>query len=79
MRITRDGRAVRGEVADGRGHGPWFVDCDSRREPARAEGGRGLVIVQASADRWGVLPDGDGKVVWFEIDDGLGFPGLDDG
>ncbi|MDT0393916.1 MULTISPECIES: ATP-binding protein [Streptomyces] len=33
-----------------------------------SEGGRGLVIVDAVSDRWGVVvrPDGRGKVVWFE-------------
>ncbi|MFF9216311.1 ATP-binding protein [Streptomyces viridosporus] len=54
---------VRVEVADG---------CP--RLPTRAagdglgEGGRGLVIVDAVTDRWGVAvrPDGRGKTVWFE-------------
>jgi hypothetical protein len=33
-----------------------------------AEGGRGLEIVAALADDWGVypLPDGPGKTIWFE-------------
>ena len=30
--------------------------------------GRGLHIVEALADRWGVEPEGDGKTVWFEMD-----------
>jgi len=30
--------------------------------------GRGLRIVESMADRWGVVPAGDGKTVWFEID-----------
>ncbi len=29
--------------------------------------GRGLMMVDVVADRWGVVDDGDGKVVWFEI------------
>ncbi len=35
---------------------------------ALAEGGRGLVLVAALTDRWGVTarPDGQGKTVWFE-------------
>jgi anti-sigma regulatory factor (Ser/Thr protein kinase) len=35
---------------------------------ALAEGGRGLVLVAAVTDRWGVTvrPDGRGKTVWFE-------------
>jgi len=35
--------------------------------PSQATG-RGLVIVESLADRWGVGSDGTGKVVWFEID-----------
>jgi anti-sigma regulatory factor (Ser/Thr protein kinase) len=29
--------------------------------------GRGLLLVQALADAWGVHPEGTGKVVWFEL------------
>jgi anti-sigma regulatory factor (Ser/Thr protein kinase) len=68
--IGWNGRAVRGEVTDG-----------SRDEPAvrpvhPGHGGRGLMIVDAMADQWGVIPLRDGKVVWFEIDPALdaGFP-----
>lgn len=32
------------------------------------EGGRGVLLVSALADRWGVAPDGTGKAVWFELD-----------
>jgi anti-sigma regulatory factor (Ser/Thr protein kinase) len=32
--------------------------------------GRGLRIVQALADRWGIAPTADGKTIWFEIDVG---------
>jgi anti-sigma regulatory factor (Ser/Thr protein kinase) len=30
--------------------------------------GRGLHIVEALADRWGIDPAADGKAVWFELD-----------
>lgn len=43
--------------------------------PAADDGthGRGLALVQALADAWGVdaLEPGRGKVVWFELDGGL--------
>ncbi|MFD8979044.1 ATP-binding protein [Streptomyces sp. NPDC059564] len=33
------------------------------------EGGRGLRLVRAVTDRWGVLPlPGGGKTVWFDCD-----------
>ncbi|MFH9721864.1 ATP-binding protein [Streptomyces sp. NPDC017254] len=32
------------------------------------EGGRGLVLVEAVTDRWGVVGTADGKTVWFECD-----------
>ncbi|MFJ7768143.1 ATP-binding protein [Streptomyces sp. NPDC097107] len=54
---------VRVEVAD---------SCPELPVPAVADtlgdGGRGLVIVAAVTERWGVAPyaDGRGKTVWFE-------------
>ncbi|MFJ6937745.1 ATP-binding protein [Streptomyces sp. NPDC101132] len=38
--------------------------------PAADDGthGRGLLLVEAMADAWGVSTRGRGKVVWFEID-----------
>ena len=33
-------------------------------------GGRGLLIIEALSQEWGVEPRGDGKAVWFEV--GLG-------
>ena len=37
---------------------------------SRDTSGRGLHLVEAMADRWGVEPDGRGlgKTVWFELD-----------
>ncbi|MEU2673899.1 ATP-binding protein [Streptomyces sp. NPDC007164] len=54
---------VRVEVADGCPEVPRMVvggELD--------EGGRGLVLVDAVTDKWGVepRPDGRGKAVWFE-------------
>ena len=32
------------------------------------EGGRGLLLVEAVTDRWGVIPAPGGKTMWFECD-----------
>ncbi|MGR8007383.1 ATP-binding protein [Streptomyces hypolithicus] len=42
------------------------------RAPVADEGtsGRGIVLVQALADAWGVRAHGVGKAVWFELDTG---------
>jgi anti-sigma regulatory factor (Ser/Thr protein kinase) len=53
------------------------VKDSSPNKPVRKEygildpTGRGLVVVESMADRWGVEPADDGKVVWFEIDTGV--------
>jgi anti-sigma regulatory factor (Ser/Thr protein kinase) len=59
-------RGLRVEVADNGGGTPQLP----RAIDPRDEGGRGLFIVEETADRWGVDPsdEGPGKTVWFEID-----------
>ncbi|MEU5578587.1 ATP-binding protein [Streptomyces huasconensis] len=63
--MLRRPHGLRVEVADG---------CPALpREPegdVLAESGRGLLIVAAVTDRWGVVPeaDGGGKTAWFECD-----------
>ncbi|MDQ0990649.1 anti-sigma regulatory factor (Ser/Thr protein kinase) [Streptomyces sp. V3I7] len=54
---------VRVEVADGCSLLPVRAPRDSL-----ADGGRGLLLVEAVTDRWGVTPrpGGRGKTVWFE-------------
>jgi anti-sigma regulatory factor (Ser/Thr protein kinase) len=54
---------VRVEIADSCPRLPVPATGD-----ALAEGGRGLLLVEAFTDRWGVEPrsDGTGKTVWFE-------------
>ena len=37
------------------------------RSTPTSEGGRGMLLVDALARRWGVRPAGDRKVVWFEV------------
>lgn len=59
--LRRDGRAVRVEVRD------RDVAPPRKRRPDE-RGGRGLHLVEAIADRWGIETRHPGKVVWFEID-----------
>ncbi|MGW5254490.1 ATP-binding protein [Streptomyces sp. NPDC004012] len=59
------GGTLRIEVADTRG------DClpNARRPAPDVESGRGLVLVEALADRWGVAPGPrPRKTVWAELD-----------
>lgn len=63
LRVSGSGRSVRVEVHDG---GPGFAPPG--REPTTEDtSGRGLFLVDAIADRWGVSLD-DTTCVWFEID-----------
>lgn len=39
----------------------------ARHYSSEATTGRGLALVDAVAERWGVQPDGDGKMVWAEL------------
>ena len=59
-------RSVRVEVRD---PGPGFRRPSFSDEPPIGTSGRGLYLVDALADRWGVsqTPDGEARV-WFEID-----------
>ena len=54
---------VRVEVFDGRAAPPVRKDYGPR-----ATTGRGVMLVDELADRWGSEPTDDGKVVWFEFD-----------
>lgn len=58
---TRPSR-LKVEIADG-GFG---FDADGLDPEGGGEGGRGLLILDALADRWGVSPDARGRV-WFEL------------
>ncbi|MER6134901.1 ATP-binding protein [Streptomyces sp. NPDC001815] len=59
-------RGLRVEVRDFAARRPRL------RAPNADDGthGRGLVLVQALADAWGVRMHGVGKAVWFELDGG---------
>ncbi len=63
--MTRPGsepRRLRVEVADA------SDDLPHKRRPGElASSGRGLVLMELLADRWGVDPRGEGKSTWFEL------------
>ncbi|APE21302.1 ATP-binding protein [Streptomyces venezuelae] len=61
--ILREPYGLRVEVADAV---PGAVHAKAA-DPLDA-GGRGLVLVEAVTDRWGVDERADGKTVWFECD-----------
>jgi anti-sigma regulatory factor (Ser/Thr protein kinase) len=64
VRVDRDAKKIRVAVAD---TGPGEPALQSPRPQDHS--GRGLHIVGALADEWGVVPlqDGRGKVVWFTM------------
>ena len=59
-----DDSHVRGEVAD---HGRGFAEGHVAMPGQDAESGRGLAFLDAMADRWGVIHNGE-NCVWFELD-----------
>ncbi len=63
LRLHRPGDVIRIEVVD---HNSAMPEPADRGDDASS--GRGLVIVEALAARWGADPGADGKTVWFEID-----------
>ncbi|MFD9908647.1 ATP-binding protein [Streptomyces sp. NPDC059063] len=61
LRLVRDGVTVRVEVHDSGDGWPRLVDGGAD------ESGRGLLLVAALADKWGVTVRAPGKVVWCEF------------
>ena len=61
--VRSDERGVRVDVTDSSPEPPHMRPIDPV-DPT----GRGLVVVEALADRWGYESDSAGKTVWFEID-----------
>jgi anti-sigma regulatory factor (Ser/Thr protein kinase) len=64
LEITMHGGRARVEVHDG---GAGFDARSSGRPDPFAVSGKGLVIVAALSDAWGVVRDGDGCTVWCEV------------
>jgi anti-sigma regulatory factor (Ser/Thr protein kinase) len=62
LSVTTGPSGVVVEVGDDESRRPHVAEQDDE-----ALNGRGLAIVDALARRWGVRPDGEGKVVWFEV------------
>lgn len=62
IRVTLTGERLRVEVHDGSPISPSFSMLDPT-----AVTGRGLMLISAAADRWGVEPEPHGKQVWFEL------------
>jgi serine/threonine-protein kinase RsbW len=62
VEIQAGGRGMRGEVAD---PGPGIRSLDLARRRATEEGGRGLFLVDALSDSWGLSDDR--SRVWFEV------------
>ncbi|MFJ8093694.1 ATP-binding protein [Streptomyces griseofuscus] len=61
LRLAEEDGVVRLEVSDTRGE-----RMPEPRVPC-GEGGRGLILVEALADKWGVAPRRPGKTVWAEV------------
>ena len=66
LRIGDDGRRIRIEISDG---SPDPLPRDAGRPPNTQQSGRGLLVVDSLADRWGcrLHRAPPGKTVWFEL------------
>jgi anti-sigma regulatory factor (Ser/Thr protein kinase) len=67
LRLRYDGDAVRIEVHDSGPGLPLTVEQADDADDAD-EGGRGLLLVAALTDKWGVCERALGKVVWAEFE-----------
>lgn len=61
--VRYDGDCLRVEVGDGSRAEPRMRVVDAGDAP----GGRGLMLIDSVARRWGILPTARGKRVWFEL------------
>ena len=63
VRVDVDGQRLRVEVRDDTTGTPQV-----RSYGAQATTGRGLLLVETLATRWGFKPQAAGKAVWFELE-----------
>jgi anti-sigma regulatory factor (Ser/Thr protein kinase) len=63
VKVNVDGDVIRVSVTDG----DYSQPVIKQHEPLDPTG-RGLRIVEAMANRWGVNPENGGKTVWFELE-----------
>lgn len=66
LSVFRYDGVLRVEVSDDDTSPPRLVDPDPMRSGGRA-GGRGIMLVDALGQRWGVDADEWGKTIWFEL------------
>ncbi|GII95760.1 hypothetical protein Ssi02_59910 [Sinosporangium siamense] len=64
LKADRERGRIRLDVID---DGP-AVSVRAVHKNQEHEGGRGLLLVEELADRWGCYPDEDGTGVWFELE-----------
>ncbi|WP_245766873.1 ATP-binding protein [Streptomyces colonosanans] len=65
LRLVETADGIRLEVSDTRTE--RLPEPRPPQDPAADESGRGLLLVEALADRWGVEPRSPGKCVWAEV------------
>ena len=62
VRAERDGQQIVVQVLDASPDEPLVLETELLEER-----GRGMALVDAIADEWGVVPHPAGKVVWFRL------------
>jgi anti-sigma regulatory factor (Ser/Thr protein kinase) len=70
LELGQTGERLRVALTDGSAAQPR-----ARRAGTAAEDGRGMTILAALSDRWGIEPHQGGKRVWWEVDVGAGYAG----
>jgi len=70
LELGQTGECLRVSLADGSATAPRV-----RRPRTAAEDGRGMRILAALSDRWGIEPHLGGKRVWWEVDLAVGYSG----